>query len=51
MSSKTFCDECEKEIKDKGVRIVYSIKGFDMYNFCSECFQKHWQGELPKIKE
>lgn len=55
MGFRTFCDECQKEIDKDGENEYYAVqcrgKTFNNIFYCSSCFQKHWQGELPKEKE
>lgn len=40
MSSKTFCDVCKKEIKDRGIMVW----GIPRTNFCKKCWfdKKKW---------
>lgn len=44
MAYKTFCDECEKEIK-RGES--FQIMGFGEFlgikHYCPQCFKKHWK--------
>jgi len=52
MSFRTFCDECQKEIKDQDnfYRLDNHGKDWGILFFCPKCFKKHWQGTLPNTK-
>jgi hypothetical protein len=44
MSSKTFCDECEKEIGGrKYVQVWNYTEGFNIKHYCLDCFKRHWK--------
>lgn len=53
MTTKDFCDECGKELKigDNYFNITHYNEKYESCYLCLACFQKHWQGSLPKEKE
>ncbi len=53
MSTKDFCDECNKEIIENETYYDLDFRGrtWQSVTYCASCFQKHWQGPLPKEKE
>jgi len=55
MSTKTFCDNCRKELAREEEQYDIHSSGGKLFwkriTFCADCFKKHWKGKFPKEKE
>lgn len=50
MAIKYFCDECKKTLKYDQEYYKVECRGerWESLIYCSNCFKKHWNGNLPE---